>query len=74
MITSKITGKTYEQGLDCLYLTNILQVKKYLEYLGPEFLLDVLWTSEKRPDALVFVWKKCPETKKAKELWDQHML
>lgn len=74
MVTSKITGKTYEQGLDCLYLTNILQVKKYLEYLGPEFLLDVLWTSEKRPDALVFVWKKCPETKKAKELWDQHML
>lgn len=74
MITSKITGKTYEQSLDCIYLTNILQVKKYLEYLGPEFLLDVLWTSEHRPDALVFVWKKCPETKRAKELWDQHSL
>jgi hypothetical protein len=74
MITSKITGKTYNAGADCLYVTNMLQTKKYLEYLGPEFLLDVLWTSEHRPDALVFVWKKCPETKKAKELWDKHEL
>lgn len=74
MITSKITGKTYIAGADCLYVTNMLQTKKYLEYLGPEFLLDVLWTSEHRPDALVFVWKKCPETKKAKELWDKHEL
>lgn len=74
MITSKITGKTYEPGSGCLYLTNMLQVKRYLEYLGPDFLLDVLWTSEKRPDALVFVWKKCPETRDAKILWDQHKL
>lgn len=74
MITSKITGKTYEPGIDCLYLTNMLQTKKYLEYLGPEFLLDVLWSSEHRPDALVFVWKKCPETREAKIKWDNHEL
>ena len=74
MITSKITGKTYEPGADCLYLTNMLQTKKYLEYLGPEFLLDVLWSSEHRPDALVFVWKKCPETREAKIKWDNHEL
>ena len=74
MITSKITGKNYSPGDDCLYLTNMLQVKKYLEYLGPEYLLDVLWTSEKRPDALVFVWKKCPETREAKQKWDNHEL
>ena len=74
MITSKVTGKTYEPGSDCIYLTNMLQVKKYLEFLGPEFLLDVLWSSEQRPDALVFVWKKCPETKDAKIKWDNHEL
>ena len=74
MITSKITGKTYEPGAECLYLTNMLQTKKYLEYLGPDFLLDVLWSSEHRPDALVFVWKKCPETREAKLKWDNHEL
>ena len=73
MITSKITGKTYEPS-DCVYLTNMLQVKKYLEYLGPELMLDILVSSEHRPDALVFVWKKCPETREAKIKWDNHEL
>jgi hypothetical protein len=74
MITSKITGKSYEPGSDCIYLTNMLQVKKYLEFLGPELMLDILFSSEKRPDALVFVWKKCAETAQAKALWDEHKL
>lgn len=73
MITSKITGKTYEPS-DCVYLTNMLQVKKYLEYLGPELMLDILFSSEQRPDALVFVWQKCPETREAKIKWDNHEL
>lgn len=73
MITSKITGKTYEPS-DCVYLTNMLQVKKYLEYLGPDFMLDILFSSEHRPDALVFVWKKCSETREAKQKWDNHEL
>ena len=74
MIVSKITGKQYTPGADCIYLTNMLQAKKYLEYLGPEFLLDILWSSEHRPDALVFVWRKCPETREAKQKWDNHIL
>ena len=74
MITSKITGKTYEPGSECIYLTNMLQVKKYLEFLGPELMLDILFSSEKRPDALVFVWKKCDATRQAKALWDAHEL
>lgn len=73
MITSKITGKTYEPS-DCVYLTNMLQVKKYLEYLGSELMLDILFSSEQRPDALVFVWQKCPETREAKIKWDNHEL
>jgi hypothetical protein len=52
----------------------MLQVKKYLEYLGPELMLDILFSSEHRPDALVFVWKKCPETREAKQKWDNHDL
>jgi hypothetical protein len=52
----------------------MLQVKKYLEHLGPELMLDILFSSEQRPDALVFVWKKCPETREAKQKWDNHEL
>lgn len=73
MITSKITGKTYEPS-DCIYLTNPIQCQKYLKYLGVEFFLDILYTSDKREDALVFVWKRCPETREAKQKWDNHEL
>lgn len=73
MITSKITGKTYEPS-DAIFITNPVQCQRYLKYLGSSLFLDILYTSEKREDALVFVWKRCPETKKAKELWDKHML
>ena len=73
MITSKITGKTYEQS-EAIYLTNPVQCQRYFKFLGDEPFLDILFTSEKREDALVFVWKRCPDTKKAKELWDKHML
>ncbi len=73
MITSKITGKTYSPT-DVVYISNVLQVKKMLDYLGPEDLYDILWTSEKRPDALVFVWARNDRTKECKLLWDQHKL
>lgn len=73
MIKSKITGKTYEPG-DGVYLTNPVQCQKYFKYLGEDFFLDILYTSDKREDALVFVWKKCPETKEAKIRWDRHEL
>lgn len=73
MTTSAITHKTYDPS-DCIYLTNPLQCQKYLKHLGADFFLDILYTSEKREDALVFVWKRCPETREAKMLWDQHLL
>jgi hypothetical protein len=73
MITSKITGKVYDPS-EAVFFSNPVQTQRYLEFLGPEFFLDILWASEKKRDALVFVWKKCPETKHAKELWDQHLL
>lgn len=72
MITSKITGRQYEPGNDCIYITNPTQCQKYFKYLGTEFFLDILYASNKKEDALVFVWKRCPETAKAKRLWDNH--
>lgn len=73
MITSAITHKHYDPS-DCIYMTNPLQCQKYLQYLGADFFLDILYTSDKREDALVFVWKRCPETREAKILWDKHEL
>ena len=73
MIRSTITGKEYDE-MNCIYVTNMIQCQKYLSYLGPEFLLDILYTGTKRKDSLVFVFKKCKETKIAKELWDNHKL
>lgn len=73
MVESPITHKTYDSA-HCIYIPNMLQAKRYLSYLGPEYLLDIIYTGTKREDSLVFVFKKCPETRKAKELWDNHEL
>ena len=73
MRTSMLTGKTYDET-EALYMTNPKQAQAYAKYLGGwDLFLDMLFTSEKK-DALVFVWKKCPETAMAKKLWDQHLL
>lgn len=73
MIKSEITKKVYEPG-NCVFISNTLQAQRYLEYLGPEFLFDIVWNSEVRDKCIVFVFPRCPETKRAKELWDQHLL
>ena len=73
MITSKITGKTYEPS-EAVFLTNPIQCQRYFKFLGSDLFLDILFASEKREDALVFVWKKCPETREAKIKWDNHEL
>ncbi len=73
MVKSKITGKEYAES-DAIYIANMLQAQRYLSYLGPEYLLDILYSGTYRKDSLVFVFKRCPETRKAKELWDNHEL
>lgn len=73
MITSSITHKTY-QPESCVYLSNMVQAKKYLEALGGDSLIDILWTSEKRPDSLVFVFPKNDATRELKLKWDRHEL
>ena len=71
-VISKITGKEYNSD-EAVYCSNMLQMSRYFAYLGDEYFLDIIW-SDRKKDSLVFVWKKCPETKRAKELWDQHLL
>ena len=73
MVKSPITGKMYDSA-NCIYIPNMLQAQRYLSYLGPEYLLDVLYTGTYKTDALVFVFQKCKETRRAKELWDAHEL
>ena len=43
MVKSKITGKEYVER-DAIYIANMLQAQRYLAYLGPEYLLDILYT------------------------------
>ena len=72
MKISTLTGKTYDET-NAIYMTNPKQNQAYAKYLGGwDYFLDMLFASEKREDALVFVWKRCPETAKAKHLWDNH--
>lgn len=73
MITSKLTGKSYAPS-ECVYISNPTQCAKYCKLLGTELLMDVILSSEKREDALVFVWKKTPETREAKRLWDERAI
>lgn len=73
LVKSPITQKVYDSA-NCIYITNVLQAKRYLSYLGPEYFLDIKYTDTHREDSLVFVFKKCPETRRAKELWDNHEL
>lgn len=75
-VTSKITGKTYQQGNEhCVYFSNMLQCAKYFKTLGEEYFLDILYTHPKNgDDCLVFVWAKNEKTRECKRLWDQHLL
>ena len=73
LVKSMITGREYAEN-NCVYVTNMLQAQKYLAHLGPQYLLDILYTGTYRKDSLVFVFEKCAETRKAKELWDKHEL
>lgn len=70
MIKSEITGKIYEPST-ALYMSNPVQCQRYLDYLGSEYFLDIIWNSDVKKNSLIFVWKRCPQTAKAKELWDK---
>lgn len=74
-IVSNINRRRYDAD-QCIYITNLAQAHKYLKHLGFNYLYDILLAStrEQDGDCMVFVFLKCPETRKAKELWDRHEL
>ena len=74
MKKSTLTGKTYDES-NAIYMTNPKQNQAYAKYLGGwDHFLDMNFTPDRIDGACAFVWERCPETKRAKELWDQHLL
>ena len=71
---SLITHKDYNpDNSSSVYIANMVQAKKYLQELGTEYLMDILFENTKN-DCLVFVFKKCPEIQEAYQKWQNHEL
>jgi hypothetical protein len=74
MKISKITGVSYDPT-KVVYITNPKQHFAYARYLGGwQYFVDMDPSSDTRDGVGVFIWQKCPETKRCKELWDDHKL
>lgn len=71
-VISSITGKQYDPT-EVVYLANMIQSFKYLNAIGPEYLMDILYCNTKN-DCLVFVFKKCQETAECYKKWKNHEL
>ena len=72
---SKILNKYYDaDDGNVVYVTNMLQVKRYLSNGASEDLVDILFTGTKREDSLVFVFKKTPLIKELYKKWQAHEL
>jgi hypothetical protein len=74
MKISKITGQQFDPT-QVIYITNPKQHFAYARYFGGwQYFIDMDASSDEKDGVGVFIWKKCPETARAKALWDQHLL
>lgn len=74
LIYSKILNKYYDADNDgVVYLTNMVQVAKYLNNGASEDLVDILYSGT-RKDCLVFVFRKTPRIKELYRRWQAHEL
>lgn len=72
---SKILNKFYDaDDGNVVYVTNILQVQRYLKNGASEDLVDILFTDTRREDSLVFVFQKTPRIKELYKKWQAHEL
>ena len=72
---SKILNKYYDPDNDnVVYVSNMLQVQRYLKNDASEDLVDILFTDTKREDSLVFVFLKTPRIKELYRKWQAHEL
>ena len=75
LVFSKLLNKWYEaDDGGIVYVTNMIQAVKYLNNGGVEDLCDILYSGTKRPDTLVFVFKKTPLIKELYKKWQVHEL
>lgn len=75
LVFSKLLGKWYEaDDGNIVYVTNPLQAVKYLNNGAVEDLCDILYSGTKRPDTLVYVFKKTPLVKELYKKWQAHEL
>ena len=72
---SIILGKWYDaDDGQLVYVTNFVQCSKFLNNGGVEDLCDILYSGTKRPDTIVFVFKKTPLIKELYRKWQAHEL
>ena len=75
MAYSKLLNKTYDpSNSNVIYLSNCLQVAKYLQNGASEFLVDILYDGVKKENTLVFVFLKTPEIQDLYRRWQSHEL
>lgn len=75
MAYSKLLSRHYDpSNSNVVYLSNILQVARYLKNGGAEFLVDILYDGVNREDTLVFVFLKTSETQELYRKWMAHEL
>lgn len=72
---SNLLHKHYDpSNSNVVYLSNVLQVAKYLQNGASEFLVDILYDGVKRENTLVFVFLKTPEVQELYRKWMAHEL
>lgn len=72
---SRILNRWYEaDDGDLVYVTNYIQAARYLNNGAVEDLCDILYSGTKRPDTLVYVFKKTPHIKELYKMWQAHEL
>ena len=72
---STILNKFYDaDDGNVVYVTNILQVQRYLKNGASEDLVDILFTDTRREDSLVFVFQKTQRIKELYKKWQAHEL
>lgn len=72
---STILNKWYDaEDGQLVYVTNFVQCSKFLNHGGVEDLCDILYSGTKRPDTIVFVFRKSPLIKELYRKWQNHEL
>ena len=72
---SKLLNKYYNpDNGKVVYVTNPLQVVRFLNNGASECLCDILYSGTKRPDTLVFVFERTQLIKELYKKWQNHEL